>query len=97
MMNTTFRALAEDSHECTQKPRRMGGALVHPVGIEPTSPAPEANGLSIILWVREAGRNIQSILFRAGKVKNIAVRRTFYPALRNAENKHFAKISAKLL
>lgn len=71
--------------------------LVHPVGIEPTSPAPEANGLSIILWVREAGRNIQSILFRAGKVKNIAVRRTFYPALRNAENKHFAKISAKLL
>ena len=33
MMNTAFRALAEDSRESTQKPCRTGRALALPAGI----------------------------------------------------------------
>ena len=39
------------SRGCTDPPAGAGG-LVHPARIELASPAPEAGGLSIILWVR---------------------------------------------
>ena len=46
-----FLGARSASRGCTDPPADAGG-LVHPARIELASPAPEASGLSIILWVR---------------------------------------------
>ena len=47
-----FTGARSASRGCTDPPADAGGGLVHPARIELASPAPEAGGLSIILWVR---------------------------------------------